>query len=96
LTSAAFFSASCQLAFAESTAPSASARLCRSWTSAVAVYVAPPNVNDPFGECFCVPATSPRIRCSNVAFVTFAELMIKFLLSEDETVPVTEHHAPAS
>src|ERR1022692_992110 len=32
--------------------------------SAAGVNVAPPNVNDPFGKCFCVPATrSPSCVC---------------------------------
>src|ERR1700722_14869700 len=34
----------------------AAASPCRVWTSEEAVYVALPNVNDPFGVCFCVPA----------------------------------------
>src|SRR5258708_1358764 len=70
------FSASFQLAFAASTLEIAFPRSWKTWMSDCAVNVCPPSVNDPFGECFSVPAMRSRTRCAIVTLVTLCVLMI--------------------
>src|SRR5579863_54363 len=63
---------------------SAFARLWRAWVSVAVVYAVFPNVNDPFGKCFSMPAMSACTCVKTVALLGFDwdVDMVLVLLSE--------------